>query len=285
MRPGYFVVSVYSPAVQPRAQFAGRWVMGLRWEGLTAAVHRQRQSSFSGSVARAPDPPHPRQMIRGQLSAADYRRIADQRMSDGRVDVHLAVDERGVPTACRVSHSSGNPAVDERTCALLLDQARFELRVDSSGTAVADSFTLQIYVDEVLPNRPPFAQPIEVGQTVSGRLESGDRVAGNGAFYDAYTVTAPRATGIRITMQSAQPAQSAELFPALRAAIDKPPYRLGGRWSGTRGSPDLKAWVDVPAGARARIEARALMRGMQGAYTLQVTAIQPDSPSGGTGQR
>lgn len=54
-------------------------------------------------------------MIRGQLAAADYRRITDQRMSDSRVEAPLAVNERGVPTGCRVSHSSGNPAMDERT--------------------------------------------------------------------------------------------------------------------------------------------------------------------------
>jgi hypothetical protein len=269
MRPGYFVVSPYPPSVQPRARLAGRWVMGLRWESLTAAAHRQRESSFSGTrhgVARAPAPPRPRQIIRGQLSAADYRRIADQRMSHGLVEAHLAVNERGVATSCRVSHSSGNPAIDERTCALLLDQARFEERVDSSGTAVADSFKLQVDVDELLPDRPPFAQSVEVGQTVNGRLESGDRVRYTGAFYDAYTVTAPRTRGIRITLQSA------ELHPFLAADFDKPPYRTSGRWSGTRGDPDFKTWVDVPAGARVRIEARALMEGMQGAYTLQVTA-------------
>jgi hypothetical protein len=52
MRPGYLVASVYSPAVQPRARLAGRWVMGLRWESLTAAAHHQRESSFSGTSTR-----------------------------------------------------------------------------------------------------------------------------------------------------------------------------------------------------------------------------------------
>lgn len=275
MRPGYFVVSAYPPAVLPRALFAGRWVMGLHWESLTAAAHRQRELSNSrmppAYMHPAPDPPRPRRIIRGRLSAADYRRIADQRMSAGRVDAHLAVNERGVATGCRVSHSSGNPAIDERTCALLLGRARFEQRVDSSGTAVADSFKLEIDVDEMLPDRPPFAQPIEVGQTVNGRVESGDRVRYNGAFYDEYTVTAPGATGIRITLQSV------EVHPFLAATFDKPPYRRAGRYSGTRGGPDFKTWVDVPAGARARIQARALLEGKQGAYTLQVTAI-PSAP-------
>jgi hypothetical protein len=279
MRPGYFDPGV--SAVRPRARLVGRWVIGLRWESLTAAAHRQRESSSAGTVyvmERAPDPPRPRRVIRGRLSAADYRRIADQRMSHGLVQADLAVNETGVATACRVSHSSGNPAIDERTCALLVDRVRFEQRVDSSGTAVADSFTLDIDVDEMLPDRPPFAQPIEIGQTVNGRWESGDRARYTGALYDEYTVTAPRSTDIRITLQST------ELHPFLVATLDNR-YRRVGRWSGTRGGPDHKTWVDVPAGARARIQARALLEGTQGAYTLQVTAIQPGSPSGDTAPR
>ena len=47
MRPGYFDPGV--SAVRPRARLAGRWVIGLRWESLTAAAHRQRLSSVSGT--------------------------------------------------------------------------------------------------------------------------------------------------------------------------------------------------------------------------------------------
>ena len=286
MRPGYFTATIPPPAPQPRESQAGRWVLGLRWEGLTAAAHRQRESSFSGTgtYQMSPVPPRrqsppPRRMIRGEVAESDYRRIADQRMTEGRVEATLAIDERGVPTGCRVAHSSGNPAIDERTCALLVDRVRFTQRVDSSGTAIADSFSLAIDVDRMLASRPPLAQPIEIGQTVSGRLESGDRVSANGTFYDEYTVTAPGATGIRITLHSA------ELGPSLRATFDKPPYRLGEGRSHSSGGRDLEVSVDVPAGARVRIQAGAMSRGMQGAYTLQVTAIQPGSPLGDTAQR
>jgi hypothetical protein len=63
MRPGYFSASV----VPQRRSLAGRWVMGLRWESLTAAAHRARRSDFSGTgVAAAPEisPPPGRRWVR-----------------------------------------------------------------------------------------------------------------------------------------------------------------------------------------------------------------------------
>ncbi len=51
MRPGYFSASL----LPSRQSLAGQWVMGFRWESLTAAAHRERVSSFSGTgVAAAP---------------------------------------------------------------------------------------------------------------------------------------------------------------------------------------------------------------------------------------
>jgi len=102
MRPGYFTVT----PVPTRESFAGQWVMGLRWESLTAAAYRQRPR-MEGTVAAVPP-----------------------------------------------------------------------------------------------SQRPPSPQPIQIGQTVRGRLESGDRVTSNGRFYDDYTFTAPSAMRLRITMRS-----------------------------------------------------------------------------------
>lgn len=272
MRPGYFAASLLPPAPPPRESPAGRWVMGLRWESLTAAANREREPAMHGVASAGtyePRPPAPpaRRRIRGEVAASDYRRIADQRMSGGRVDAELAVNERGVPTGCRVSHSSGNPAIDERTCDLLVDRVRFTQRLDASGTPVADTVTLAIDVDRMLSSRPPFAQPIQLGETVNGRLESGDRVSANGAFYDEYTFTAPSAMSLQITMRSA------EMGPSLRATFDHPPYVLGEGMSDSSGRRAVQVSVNVPAGARVVIQATAFAGGgMQGAYTLQVTA-------------
>jgi hypothetical protein len=273
MRPGYFNATL----VPQRESLASRWVMGLRWESLTAAAHREREPEFSGEGRAgppAPPPPPrpqteggppsqgPRRTIRAPLAANDYHDIADQRISDDHLEAELAVDEEGAPTGCRVSGSSGNQVVDERTCALLAERARFTQRVDASGTPIADTVTLRVNVGRMLSSVPPFAQPIQIGQTVSGRLESGDRVSLNGTFYDEYAFTAPRATGLRITMRST------ELAPQLWVIHGSPPHVSG---KGTNGA-EVQVSVNVPAGASVRIQANAWASGMQGAYTLQVTA-------------
>ncbi|HEU4556225.1 MAG TPA: hypothetical protein VFS20_00200 [Longimicrobium sp.] len=289
MRPGYFAATVYPPELQPRAPLAGRWVMSLHWESLTAAAHRERKPTLSGTgrvsttvsgstssgttgegtyEVRTPPPPRapPRRRIRGEVAASDYRRIADQRMSDGRVDAALAVNERGVPTGCRVARSSGNQAIDERTCALLVDRVRFTQRVDASGTAIADTVNLSVDVDRMLSSRAPLPQPIQVGQTVTGRLESGDRVTANGTFYDQYTFTARSRTSLRLSLQSTE----AELY--LRVTGGSPPLVLSLGTNAIMRRHDVQVSVDVPAGASVRIEVNSYERGKQGAYTLQVTA-------------
>lgn len=222
-----------------------------------AARGRSRRAACACAIARA------RRPIRAPLAANDYQDIPDQRISDDHLAAELAVNEEGAPTGCRVSSSSGNPAVDERTCALLAERARFTQRADASGTLIADTVTLRVNVGRMLSTVPPFAQPIQIGQTVSGRLESGDRVLVNATLYDEYVVTAPSAMSLRITLRSA------EFGPLLWVIHGSPPSVSANRTDNPRA--DVQRSVDVPAGASVRIQVTTWARGMQGAYTLQVT--------------
>lgn len=260
MRPGYFSASPFPQ----RESLAGRWVMSLRWKSLTAAAYRQRPREGGIAAPPAPAPSQgPRRTIRAPLVANDYQDIADQQISDDHLAAELAIDEEGAPTGCRVSSSSGNPAVDERTCALLLEKARFTQRVDAAGTLIADTVTLRVNVGRMLSTVPPFAQPIQIGQRVNGRLESGDRVLLNGTLYDEYAFTAPSAMSLRITLRSA------EFGPMLWVIHGSPPGVATVRTNDPRA--DVQRSVDVPAGTSVRIQVTTWTRGMQGAYTLQVT--------------
>ncbi len=264
IRPGYHATETIPPPPHPpRGSLAGRWVMRLRWESLPAAVHQQRDFI----VIPRGEPPEPvRQHIRGDVVAADYRGIADQRITDGRVDAELVIDERGVPTGCRVTRSSGNPAIDERTCAVLVGRARFAPRASDSGTPVADTLTLSIAVDLMLSSRPPLPQPVQVGQTVSGRLEDGDRVSYDGTFYDTYTFTARSPISVRISVWSE------ELSPNVRVTFDYGRFLVGEVASDSSGRVGKEVSLDLRAGERVRIRIAAYTRGTQGAYTLEVTA-------------
>jgi hypothetical protein len=265
MQPGYFAAYPPAPAPRPRESVAGRWVMGLSWESLTAAAYRQRPREGGVAAPPAPAPSQgPRRTIRAPLIANDYQDIADQQISDDHLAAELAINEEGAPTGCRVSSSSGNPAVDERTCALLAEKARFTQRIDASGTLIADTVTLRVNVGRMLSTVPPFAQPMQIGQTVSGRLESGDRVLLNGTLYDEYAFTAPSAMSLRITLRSA------EFGPMLWVIHGSPPSVASVRTNDPRA--DVQRSVDVPAGTSVRVQVNTWARGMQGAYTLQVTA-------------
>ena len=262
-RPGFELTEpIPPPPHPPRGSLAGRWVMRLRWESLPAAVYRR-----DFIVIPRGEPPEPvRRHIRGEVVAADYRGIADQRISDGRVDAQLVIDGRGVPTGCRATRSSGNPAIDERTCAVLVRRARFAQRASASGTPVADTLTLSINVDWLLSSRPPLPQPVQVGQTVSGRLENGDRVSFDGRFYDDYTFTAPSPMSVRISVWSA------DLSPDFRVTFDYGRFLVGEVAHDSSGRVGKEVSLDLRAGERVRIRAAAYRRGTQGAYTLEVTA-------------
>jgi hypothetical protein len=276
MRRGWFDGTLHQPVPRPRGSVAGRWVMGLAWEGLTAAEHRERLRT--GRTAAAPLPPvppgevvppslGPRRLIRGSFApdSADYRGIADRRISEGRLEADLAVNEEGVPTGCRVTRSTGNPAIDERTCALLVERARFTRRIGASGRPVADTHAVSADVGRILSSGAPFAQPIQVGQTVRGRLESGDRLATE-RFYDDYAFTAASAMSLRVTMRST------DFGPFVFVISGDPPHTLGKGTNDRGGGDDARVTVEVPAGTRVRIRASSWAKGMQGAYTLEVTA-------------
>lgn len=162
MRPGYFSAS-YVPA---RESLARRWVMGLRWESLTRAAYDARQAdarrAFTalgiGAPARPQAPPirpaaeTPPRARSGSLTATDYSDIADRRIAEDRFEAELTVAGDGVPTGCRVTQSTGNMAVDERTCTLLMARARFAPRDEASGQA-----TYKVH------------QPVELGWVLHGR--------------------------------------------------------------------------------------------------------------------
>ncbi|HYH78681.1 MAG TPA: hypothetical protein VEX86_02765 [Longimicrobium sp.] len=113
---------------------------------------------------------------------------------------------------------------------------------------------------------PAFTQPIQLGEIVRGRLESGDPVGSNDTFQDDYTFTAPAAMTLRITMRATG------FGPYLWVVYGSPAQLKAIGNNDARGRTPATVTVDVPAGDQVRITANASEKGMQGAYTLQVTA-------------
>jgi TonB family protein len=85
-----------------------------------------------------------RMLLAPALSQSDFDRIADRSHSNSRMQVELAVDEKGRTTACRPVLTTGNAAIDQRICELLVKRARFTQRTDVFGDPVADTMPMTV---------------------------------------------------------------------------------------------------------------------------------------------
>jgi len=73
----------------------------------------------------------------GKIKSSDYPLAARQALAQGTTSVTIAVDAKGHPAGCRVTHSSRNPSLDSTTCALVLQRFRFRPARDAAGHAVS----------------------------------------------------------------------------------------------------------------------------------------------------
>lgn len=105
-------------------------------------------------------PPEPAVRARvdlgGVFRAADYPRAAMMRGEEGRVAISVAVAADGRVTGCRVTASSGSRALDEGTCRVMTERARYAPARDGAGEAVADEVAEQ--VGWALPREPTGAR-------------------------------------------------------------------------------------------------------------------------------
>ena len=71
------------------------------------------------------------------LAPEDYRGIGDLKITNPRPWIDVAVGADGRARSCRPRISSGNRAVDQRSCELILRRARYRPQTDAFGDPVA----------------------------------------------------------------------------------------------------------------------------------------------------
>lgn len=71
------------------------------------------------------------------VTPEDYRGIGDRKITNRRFIAGVAVGADGRPQSCRPRISTGSPAVDQRSCELILHRARYRPQTDVFGDAVA----------------------------------------------------------------------------------------------------------------------------------------------------
>jgi protein TonB len=101
------------------------------------------------AAAVAP-PPSARGGCGGSTAPADYPAEALRLHQEGKVEVTLRINELGRGTACTVTRSSGAPSLDEATCRLMIDRARWEPARDEHGRPAPD--VVKTSVDWRLPH-------------------------------------------------------------------------------------------------------------------------------------
>lgn len=87
----------------------------------------------------------------------DYPVRALHNMEQGATGFALTVDPRGRVASCLVTESSGSVDLDEATCRLVSDRARFQPATDARGRAVEGGYTSRVHW--VLPSARNALQP------------------------------------------------------------------------------------------------------------------------------
>lgn len=90
-------------------------------------------ASGNGDGAGGSDP----EWTGGKIKSSDYPLAAREAHAQGTTSVTIAVTPQGRPSACHITQSSHNAALDTATCALVLQRFRFRPARDAAGHAVA----------------------------------------------------------------------------------------------------------------------------------------------------
>lgn len=126
------------------------------WAWFAAAAAISGQAPGASPPAFAPATP-PRQ-IAGEFSGDDYPAVAMRRSVHRPSQVRVAIGPDGRATGCSVVQSSGEAALDERACTILVHRFRWTAATDSAGRPVASSmpYTIEWRVrTTTVMRRPP----------------------------------------------------------------------------------------------------------------------------------
>ena len=79
--------------------------------------------------------------LRGYISTNDYPAEAFAKGEQGSVEFRVLVGIDGSVKSCTVTKSSGSPALDTRTCAIMQERLRFLPARDDQGQPVEDYYS------------------------------------------------------------------------------------------------------------------------------------------------
>lgn len=143
-----------------RVELIGGFIVVAAFGGMATAQH-----SVSSTVSAGPRPStqdtetQPIGDPRLAFSVDDYPPAALRNKEQGRVTVSLDVDATGRPTRCTVTTSSGFASLDEVTCSVAMQKARFT-PATRNGKSVAGVFS-PLSITWAIPDGGPQLQARE----------------------------------------------------------------------------------------------------------------------------
>jgi TonB family protein len=137
----YFIVAIVAAIVVWSLEQQSVWESGKE-EPTASRSDFSRNNRVSKAEHEESRSAHPaRGDLRTLFSADDYPAAAQAAGEEGTVQVQLAVDQRGMVTGCTIMRSSGHSSLDNETCNILQQRARFIPAQDVNGVAVPDQVT------------------------------------------------------------------------------------------------------------------------------------------------
>ena len=135
--------------------------------GLCGAILRQPAGPPRPVTAPPPAPPAPpsrpgvptraRANLASYVADSDYPALAIAAHEEGTTRFRLNIGTDGTVTTCTVTASSGSTALDDTTCRIMVERARFTPARDARGRAVTDSVVSAIRW--ILPEEEPAPAP------------------------------------------------------------------------------------------------------------------------------
>lgn len=96
------------------------------------------------ALARPPQGPIPLASPGDWVGTNDYPTSALRRENEGTTSFRLTIGADGRPTDCTITVSSGWAVLDEATCRLITERARFAPATDKRGRAVVGSYSNRV---------------------------------------------------------------------------------------------------------------------------------------------
>ena len=111
----------------------------------------------SAAPSRSGVPTRARANLASYVADSDYPALAIAAHEEGTTRFRLNIGTDGAVTTCTVTASSGSTALDDTTCRIMVERARFTPARDARGRAVTDSVVSAIRW--VLPAEEPAPAP------------------------------------------------------------------------------------------------------------------------------